>query len=199
MYNRFSLMIENIENYAHLNHIPIMEKEGIDFLTNYIKENNIKSILEIGSAIGYSAIKFCLASKNVQVTTIERDKERYDIALKNINDFNLNKRIEIINDDAFNVNITQKYDLIFIDAAKAQYIKFFEKFKMNLNEKGVIISDNLKFHGLVNGNDAHLSRNVKGLVRKLRNYIDFLNNNEEFTTTFIDVGDGVAISKRIDD
>lgn len=189
-------MIEKIEQYAHVNKIPIMEKDGIDFLTNYIKENNVKSILEIGSAIGYSAIKFCLVSDDITVTTIERDISRYNEAIKNISDFKLNKRIEIINDDAFNVNISKKYDLIFIDAAKAQYIKFFEKFKVNLKEDGVIISDNLKFHGLVDGNDDNLSRNVKGLVRKLRNYISFLENNGEFETIFYDIGDGVGVSKR---
>ena len=88
------------------------------------------------------------------------DKERYNIAVKNINEFNLISRINIINDDAFNVNLKEKYDLIFIDAAKAQYIKFFEKFKDNLDKNGVIISDNLKFHGLVDGNDDNLSHNV---------------------------------------
>lgn len=191
-------MIEKIEEYAHENNIPIMEKEGIDFLTNYIKEHNIKRILEIGSAIGYSAIKCTLVDNDITVTTIERDKERYNIAVKNISEFNLNSRINIINDDAFNVNLKEKYDLIFIDAAKAQYIKFFEKFKNNLDENGVIVSDNLKFHGLVDGNDDNLSRNVKGLVRKLRLYIDFLQNNKEFKTIFYNIGDGVAVSTKLD-
>lgn len=188
-------MIEKIEEYAKINNIPIMEKSGIDFLTNYIKQNNIKNILEIGSAIGYSAIKFCLVDNDITVTTIERDNNRYNEAVKNINDFNLQKRIKIINDDAFNVEFKEKFDLIFIDAAKAQYIKFFEKFKINLKESGVIISDNLKFHGLVSGNDENLSRNVKGLVRKLRDYINFLENNEEFETIFYDIGDGIGVSR----
>lgn len=189
-------MIENIEKYAHDNNIPIMEKEGIDFLTDYIQKNKINNILEIGSAIGYSAIKFCLADSNVKVTTIERDQLRYNIAVENINEFDLNDRINIINDDAFNVDIKEKFDLIFIDAAKAQYIKFFEKFKINLNSNGVIVSDNLKFHGLVSGSDENLSRNVKGLVKKLRLYIDFLRSNKEFETTFYNLGDGVAVSRR---
>lgn len=189
-------MIKSLEKYAHENNIPIMEKEGINFLTNYIKTNDIKNILEIGSAIGYSAIMCALVADDIKVTTIERDTNRYSVAVKNINAFNLNDRINIINDDAFNVDLKLKYDLIFIDAAKAQYIKFFEKFKNNLNKNGVIISDNLKFHGLVNGNDENLSRNVKGLVRKLRLYITFLENNKEFETEFLDIGDGVAISKK---
>lgn len=185
-----------IEDYAYENNIPIMEKDGIDFLTNYIKEHNIKHILEIGSAIGYSAIKMALVDSNIKITTIERDEKRYKEALKNIKDFNLEDRINIILEDAFNVDLEESFDLIFIDAAKSQYIKFFEKFKKNLNLNGVIISDNLDFHGLVNGDYETYSRNVKGIVRKLKNYINFLKENEEFKTEFINIGDGIAITKR---
>jgi len=183
-----------IEEYAKINNIPIMEHDGIEFLTNYIRENNIKNILEIGSAIGYSAIKMTLVAEDIKVTTIERDEKRYLEAIKNIKDFNLEDRITIIHDDAFNVELSDKFDLIFIDAAKSQYIKFFEKFKINLNDKGVIISDNLDFHGLVNGDYDSYSRNVKGIVRKLKNYINFLKENEEFETKFINIGDGIAIT-----
>ena len=189
-------MLEKIEEYAKINNIPIMEKEGIEFLTNYIKEKNIKNILEIGSAIGYSAIKMCLVDENIKVTTIERDEKRYLEAVKNIKEFNFEDRITIIHDDAFNVEINGLFDLIFIDAAKSQYIKFFEKFKTNLNDNGVIISDNLDFHGLVNGDYESYSRNVKGIVRKLKNYINFLNENEEFETEFIKIGDGIAITHK---
>ncbi len=189
-------MLEEIEKYAHSNNIPIMEKEGIEFLTEYIKKNNIKNILEIGCAIGYSSICFCSAGDEVKVTTIERDETRYKMAVENVKKFGLEDRIDIIFNDAFNVELSDKYDLIFIDAAKAQYIKFFEKFKKNLNLNGVIVSDNLHFHGLVGGDYNNLSRNVKGLVRKLKNYIIFLENNEEFTTTFIDIGDGISISQK---
>ena len=188
--------ILELEKYALENNIPIMMKDGIEFLTNYIKENNITNILEIGSAIGYSAIRMCLVNDDVKVTTIERDIKRYNEAIKNINEFNLNDRINIINDDAFNVELDNKYDLIFIDAAKSQYVKFFEKFKLNLKENGVIVSDNLDFHGLVNKDINTIeSRNVRGLVRKLNTYIEFLKNNEEFETTFYEIGDGISISK----
>ena len=185
-----------IEEYAKDNNIPIMEPDGIDFLTNYIKENKIKKILEIGSAIGYSSIKMALVDDDITITTIERDEKRYLEAIKNIKEFNLEKRINIILDDAFNVNLEDKFDLIFIDAAKSQYIKFFEKFKENLSSNGVIISDNLDFHGLVNGDYDSYSRNVKGIVRKLKNYINFLKENEEFETEFIKVGDGIAITRK---
>lgn len=188
--------ISELEKYAKDNNIPIMEKEGIEYLTKYIADNNIHSILEIGSAIGYSAIRMALVNENICITTIERDKNRYNEAVKNINKFNLSNQIEIINDDAFNVSIDKKYDLIFIDAAKSQYIKFFDKYKGNLNDDGVIFSDNLNFHGLVNSNEKIESRNVRGIVRKLNNYIDFLKQNNEFVTEFINIGDGISISKK---
>lgn len=188
--------ILELEEYARENNIPIMMKDGIEFLCKIIQENNVKNILEIGSAIGYSAIKMALINKDIKVTTIERDKERYDLAVSNIKKFDLENQIDIIFDDAFNVELTGKYDLIFIDAAKSQYIKFFEKFKINLAENGIILSDNLDFHGLVKSTEEIESRNVRGIVRKLRNYINFLENNQEFKTTFYSVGDGISISRR---
>ncbi len=188
--------LRRLEEYAKENNIPIMESDGIEYLTNYIKKHNIKNILEIGSAIGYSAIKMCLVNNDIKVTTIERDEKRYLQAIKNIEDFDLKNRINIIHDDAFNIELKDTFDLIFIDAAKSQYIKFFEKFKNNLNNNGVIISDNLDFHGLVNGDYENLSRNVKVIVRKLKNYIEYLKENKEFSTEFISIGDGIAVTKR---
>lgn len=188
--------IEIIEKYAKDNNVPIMEHDGIEFLIKYIKEHNVKTILEIGTAIGYSAIRMALIDSDIRVVTIERDQNRYDEALKNISDIGLENQITPILNDAFDVVLNEKFDLIFIDAAKAQYIKFFEKFKNNLSENGVIISDNLNFHGLTHGNHKNLSRNVKGLVRKINLYIEFLKDNKEFNTTFLDIGDGIAISTR---
>lgn len=189
------MLIEEIEVYAKNNHIPIMEHDGILFLTNYIKEHNVKNILEIGSAIGYSAIKMAIISKNIKVTTIERDQERYNVAKDNIDRMNLNSQITLILADALEAEINGEYDLIFIDAAKSQYIKFFEKYKDNLKNNGTIITDNINFHGLTNENIENLSRNLKGLIRKLNNYIDFLKKNPDFVTNFVDIGDGIAITQ----
>jgi len=188
--------IRRLEEYAKENNVPIMMKDGIEFLTNYIKENNVKTILEIGSAIGYSAIKMALVDESIKVTTIERDTNRYKEAVKNIKEFNLENQIEIINADALEYEDKKKYDLIFIDAAKAQYIKFFEKYKINLKQDGTIISDNLDFHGLVKNPELTSNRNTKQLVRKINTYIEFLKENKEFKTEFISLGDGIGISKR---
>lgn len=189
------IRVEDLKEYAKENKVPIMQEDGIEFLVNYIKENNIKNILELGTAIGYSAINMAKLSDDIKITTIERDKSMYDIALNNIKLFNLDNRIDVIFEDALNVELDNKYDLIFIDAAKSQYIKFFEKFKNNLNDNGVIITDNLSFHGLVE-NPEGVSRNTKQLVGKIRKYIEFLKDNKEFDTEFISIGDGISVSKR---
>lgn len=188
--------ISELEEYAKEYNIPIMLEDGIEFLCDYIKKNNIKRILEIGTAIGYSAIKMASIDKDIKITTIERDKDRYSLALKNISNFKLEEQIDAILDDALNVDLSDKYDLIFIDAAKGQYINFFEKFKTNLKNNGVIISDNLSFHGLVEGDWSTLTRNVRGLVRKIKNYKDFLDENKEFKTDYYDIGDGIGVSRR---
>lgn len=188
--------ILEIKEYAKENNVPIMQDAGMDFICNYIKENNIKSILEIGSAIGYSAIRFASINNDIKVTTIERDIDRYNEAVKNIKNESLDNRITIYNLDALEFTTNDKFDLIFIDAAKSQYIKFFERYKINLNDNGVIVSDNLSFHGFVEHPELTHNRNTKQLVGKIRKYINFLKENKEFDTTFYNVGDGVSISKK---
>lgn len=189
--------LSEIEEYAKEKRIPIMMKDGIEFLCNYIKEHKIKRILEIGSAIGYSAIKMALVDKDIKIVTIERDKERYDEAIKNINYFNLNEQIEIINVDAMDVSVDGMYDLIFIDASKGHNIDFFEKYQNNLNKNGVIITDNLSFHGLVEDERLIETKNQRGIVRKIKMFIDYLDNNKEFVTEYVAVGDRISISRRV--
>ncbi len=187
--------IESIKSYALENNVPIMQDAGINYLTNYIKKNKIKKILEIGTAIGYSAIMMCLVDSDVEVTTIERDEKRYLEAIKNIKKFKLEDRINLIYNDALEVKINDTYDLIFIDAAKAQNTKFFEKFERNLKSGGSIITDNMYFHGLVFKDEEEIgSRNLRQLVRKVKNYTLFLERNNKYDTEFLNIGDGLAIS-----
>ena len=188
--------LEKIKEYAEENNVPIMTEEGFNFLTNYIKKHNVKKILEIGAAIGFSAIMMALVDDEIEITTIERDEKRYLEAVKNIKKFQLEDRINLIYKDAFDVNITDSYDLVFIDAAKAQNIKFFEMFSKNLNPKGTIITDNMNFHGLVDKNPEEIkSRNLRALVRKLKDYATFLKENKKYETEFLDIGDGIAVSR----
>lgn len=188
--------IEELEKYAKENKMPIITDEGISYMENYIKENNVKNILEIGSSIGYSAIKMALVDKEIKITTIERDLDRYTQAKKNISDFNLESQVNLILGDALEEKINGCFDLIFIDAAKAQYIKFFDKFSPLLNKNGAIITDNLKFHGFVDNPELTNNRNTKQLARKIKNFIVFLEENNEFETMFLNIGDGLAISTK---
>lgn len=190
--------IERMEKYAEEFQIPIMQKEGIMFLQNYIQKNHVKYILEIGSAIGYSAIQMCRMDDEIHVVTIERDEERYKQAVMNVNAVSMNERIELLLGDALETEIEGKYDLIFIDAAKAQYIRFFEKYERNLASGGAILSDNLKFHGMVEGDTPIKNRNTRQLVGKIRRYITYLQENPRFHTEFYDLGDGIAVSKKED-
>ena len=137
-----------------------------------------------------------LSNDKVKITTIEKDNDRYMQALKNIKDFDLDKRITLVSGDALDINLEDKYDLIFIDAAKGQYIRFFEKYKKNLNKNGVIISDNMEFHGLVEQEERIESKNLRQLVNHIRDYISFLKDNTEFNTIFYKVGDGISVSSK---
>ena len=188
------LLIE-MEVYAELNSVPIMQKEGIEFMCNFIREHNIKSILEIGSAIGYSAIQMALVNEDIHVTTIERDEPRYLEAIKNIKAAHLENRIQIIFGDALETEVNGSYDLLFIDAAKAQYIRFFDRYTPFLQTNGYVITDNLDFHGLVAHPEKTKNKNTKDLVRKISRFRQYLSEREDYDTTFYTFGDGVAISK----
>ncbi len=188
-------LIIEMENYALEHNVPIIEKESITFIMKFIKANNIKNILEIGSAIGYSTILMASVSPDVTVTTIERDETRYMECLKNVKKCGFESKINVVFQDALEVNLSNvAYDMIFIDAAKGQYTKFFEKFQYFLKDGGVIISDNLKFHGHVGKSSEIESKNLRSLVAKIEDYIEFLKNNKDFETKFYDVGDGLSVS-----
>ena len=174
-------VIRQMEVYADEKGIPIMEKNGMKFLTEFIRLNNIKNVLEIGSAIGYSAINIALTGDDVYVTTVERDKDRYIEAVKNIKKVNLDNRITLILQDALDFNINDKFDLIFIDAAKSQYIKFFEKFSKNLKPGGYIITDNIGFHGLVNSDKTNCV--IEGTANSTYFYQITTTNNAGLTKT----------------
>lgn len=189
-----------LKSYAKENHVPIILDEGLSFLINIIKTKNAKNILEVGAAIGYSSINMAKRS-NSTVTTIERDDAMYSEAVKNIKDANLEDKIRLLHMDAleaFNEVKNDKFDLIFIDAAKAQYQKFFLTYESLLNPNGIIICDNMNFHMLKEQDQASLSRSVRGLVRKLANFEEWLLKNDNYETTIYDIGDGMSISIRKD-
>lgn len=189
--------IIELKKYAKENHVPIILDEGLDFLLETIKKYNVKDVLEIGTAIGYSAINMALLG--TAVTSIERDPKMYEQAILNVKDFNLADKIEIIFNDALTPNLVSKeYDLLFIDAAKGQYEKFFNLYTPYLRKGGIVVCDNMNFHELTKVEDlTTLSRGVRGLVKKLNSFKTFLKNNDDYKTTFYEIGDGMTLSIKL--
>lgn len=190
--------IVELRNYGLENSVPIISDDGLALLLSVIRMKNVKSVLEVGTAIGYSSI--CMALEgDIYIDTIERNSKMYEEAIKNIKDLGLENQINVHFCDALEIDEAKlgKYDLIFIDAAKAQYTRFFEKFTPYLNDNGVVFTDNLIFHGMSEMERGEIpSKNLRALVRKIDNYNKYLSDNENFKTTFINVGDGVALSVR---
>lgn len=189
-------LIQEMESYAKENNVPIMQEEGVHFLCDFINEHKCTRILEIGSAIGYSAIRMAMLDSNLHITTIERDEIRYQKAVEYINKSGLSSQIQIIHGDALDTNIEGMFDLLFIDAAKAQYIKFFEKYEKNVRQNGYIITDNLSFHGFVENKSLVKSKNLRQLVGKIQRFIDYLKNRSDYDTIFLEKGDGIGISRK---
>lgn len=191
---KFNDLISDMERFAKKENVPIMQKESLDYLISFIKQHNIKSVLEVGTAIGYSTILIKEVVNNI--TSIERDEERYNIAVKNVELSNLNN-ITLIKADALDITITDKFDLIFIDAAKGKNKEFLDKIKSNLNENGYIIIDNMDFHGLVGKSMTIEKRRLRSLVKKIENFIKYMEEQTEFKVTKIDKGDGLYLLERI--
>ena len=189
----FNDLDNELRDYAKKNDVPIIQDMGLHFLRQVIILKDVKTILEIGTAIGYSAIQ--MAKLGASVDTIEINEASYNIALENIKKANLSDKINVYLDNALEIDLNKlkKYDLIFIDAAKAQYMNFFNRFKDLLNDKGVIVTDNLLFHGLVLSDNIE-SRNLRQLVNKIKNYNTWLIEQTDFDTTIYDIGDGMALS-----
>lgn len=182
-----------MQEYARKNDVPIIQDEGLVFLRQIVQIKNPSRILEIGSAIGFSSINMAKYS-NALIDTIEISEKMYNEAKRNIKIADLESRINIYLSDAleFDESNLKEYDMIFIDAAKSQYIKFFEKFTPYLKKGGIVITDNLIFHGLVV--EEIRNKNLRQLVGKIKKYNDWLINNEDFFTYIYNIGDGLAIS-----
>ncbi|MCE4956185.1 O-methyltransferase [Macrococcoides caseolyticum] len=177
--------------------VPIMDKISVEFVKQLIRIHQAQNILEIGTAIGYSALHFASVNENIHVTTIERNETMYQFALKHIASFEKDDQIRPIFKDALEAfpDVNDKvYDILFIDAAKAQSMKFFELYSPLVKQGGLIITDNILYHDFVGNIEIVRSRNVKQMVRKIEKYNTWLSENKDYDTNFIDIGDGMSIS-----
>lgn len=188
--------LEEIEKYAYENNVPIIHPEIAQLIKVIIKIIKPRNILEIGTAIGYSALVFASNIENDgKVITIERNERMIELAKKNIIKNGYENKIEIINGDANDIlpSINGKFDIIFIDAAKSKYFEFLSYCLDNLNPNGIIISDNVLYNGMI-ANEEIVPRRQKTIFRNMRKYLEYISNHPDLDTTIIPMGDGIALS-----
>lgn len=192
--------LELIKVKALDDNIPIIMDDTLEYILNIYKEHKISSILEIGTAVGYSAICFTeILNENGFVDTIERDEDRINQAKENIKKAEVQDKINIFSGDAVEIlpTINKKYDMIFIDAAKGKYPFFLNEALRMLNKNGVILADNILYKGYVMSDyNKHKQRTA---VKHLREYIKETTENPELETQILQIGDGLAVTKRRED
>ena len=188
-------VFEKVKEKALENHIPIIMDDTLEVIKKVLEENKPKRILEIGTAVGYSAACFAKYTDDCIVDTIEIDEERAKEAIQNVKDMEIEDRINIMVGNAVDIlpTLNPGYDIVFIDAAKSKYSIFLEEGIRLINDKGIILADNVLYKGYVMSDyNKHKQRTA---VRHLREYIKEVTENPNLETEILEVGDGLAISK----
>lgn len=189
-----------LEKEALKNNIPIMQKEGLAFMIEQLISSHASSLLEIGSAVGYSSLMLAKNVEGLNIETIELDDVRFKQAKENVTFYHMNSQITLYHDDALTFDVSclknAPYDCLFIDAAKAQYQKFFEKYITFLKDDGFVIVDNLDFHGMVFDIEHIKNRNTRQLCRKIKRFKEWMLNNEDYISTYYPIGDGIVLIRK---
>lgn len=188
--------LAKVKEKALSEHIPIIMDDTLEIIDKILKEKKPKKILEIGTAVGYSAMCFSrYLAEGGRIDTIEREHERVEEAKENIKKVGVEDKINILEGDAVEIlpTLNNRYDIVFIDAAKGKYPFFLEQSKRMLNEKGIIFADNILYKGYVMSDyNKHKQRTA---VRNLREYIKEVTEDNDCVTEILEVGDGLAISR----
>ena len=196
MKNTIEELLQEMEDYAEEHNIPIINKVSSQILIDVIKEKRPQRVLEIGTAIGYSALLMVNhMPADGKIVTIEQDANRIDTAYDFSTRAGRIEQMELLDGDASEIllQLDGKFDLVFIDAAKGQYLDYLQKIMGKLSENAVVIADNVLFRGMVLSEEPPLKR-YRTIVKRLREYLDFVNHDPRFDTTIHHEGDGVAIS-----
>lgn len=189
-------LVLEMEKYAAEYNVPIVTKEVAEYLKFLVRDKNIKNILEVGTAIGYSGILMAteIAPKGGKLYTIEIDDERYNLAQENFKKSKLENIVSIKGDATEEIEkIDDKFDFIFIDASKGHYLKFFEDSFKLLNKDGIIFVDNIMFRGYLY---KEYPKRFKTIVRRLNEFIDYLYAHEGGEFTLLPFGDGVGLFRK---
>lgn len=189
--------LAKMREYAEKNHIPIIEREIVEFLKVLLDISKPKHILELGTAIGYSSIVMAKSSKNSLIDTVELKEETAEYARKNIADCGFNHQIKVTVSDALEYlkNCNQSYDFIFIDAAKGHYEKYIKESLRLLNPNGTILCDDVLFRGMVPNNDLLIRRKIT-IVKRMRALLPKVLQNKELLTSLIPIADGLLLIRR---
>lgn len=194
--NMNELELEKIKEKALENHIPIIMDDTLEVIAKILTEKKPKRILEIGTAVGYSAMCFSkYLAEDGLIDTIERDEERIEEAKQNFKKVEVENKINLYEGDAVEIlpTLNEKYDVVFIDAAKGKYPFFLKEALRMLNQDGIIFADNILYKGYVMSDyNKHKQRTA---VRNLREYIKETTENPNLETEILEVGDGLSISK----
>lgn len=195
--HKFGYPLDEMEKYACENYIPIAKPEVADFLGFIVRLKKPDNILEIGTAIGFSSIIMAKAYSKANIVTIEKNINLAEIAKDNFKKAKVENRIELICGEAQQVlpNLTKMYDLIFVDAAKGQYMAFYEEVKRLLNKDGVILWDNILYKGYV-VNEKNVKHKRRTIVYRMREFIKMLYQDKNLYTLILPLGDGLAVSFR---
>ncbi|MGI6093308.1 MAG: O-methyltransferase [Negativicutes bacterium] len=189
------MLLKNMENYARENKVPIINSQGADLLVETVKTYRPSSVLEIGTAIGYSTLLIARNSPSAKIISIEIDPDRVAQADTFIRQAGLSDQVDIVVGDANQVisTLNTKFDMVFIDAAKGQYLNYLVKVMEKLNDNAVIFTDNVLFRGMVEG-DIETPRRYRTIVKRLREFLEFIHQDSRFSTSLYRSGDGIAIS-----
>ena len=190
--------LKELEDFAKENGVPIAQKETIKFLEFMVSMKKPLRILELGTAIGYSAIiMYEAAGCNPHITTIERSEEMIKYAKENIKAYGLENNITIEAGVCLEVleRLEEPYDLIFMDAGKGHYNHFLPHCLRLLKDDGIIIADNVLFRGMVASDDLVKRRKIT-IVKRMRTYLDLVSQDKDLITSVIPMGDGIAITRR---
>ena len=188
-------MLEEMRLFARQSWIPVILDDSLEYIENLLSKKSVKNILEIGTAIGYSAICFSkFLMDDGKIDTIEIDKQRIMLAKANIDMYKLNDKVNIIEGDALPVlpKLNKKYDFIFIDGPKSHYIEYLPLCLKMLNDDGVIIADNVNYKGMVKGEEK-VKHKQRTAVTRLREFIDKVKNDEGLNNELVDIGDGILV------